>query len=112
MSLSSPFQSPNERPLSLGVIFLTIFIDLLGFTIIFPLFPALLDHYLTVEGDAGALGWLLRQIDHFAVLAGSHSNYRAVLFGGALGSLTPFFNFSSLRFGAACLTGSEDAGCC
>ncbi|MCF7688276.1 MAG: MFS transporter [Cephaloticoccus sp.] len=93
MSLSSPSQSPNERPLSLGVIFLTIFIDLLGFTIIFPLFPALLDHYLTVEGDAGALGWLLHQIDHFAVLAGSHSNYRAVLFGGALGSLYAFLQF-------------------
>ncbi len=77
----------------MGVIFLTIFIDLLGFTIIFPLFPALLDHYLAVDGDAGALGWLLRQIDQFALLAGSHSNYRAVLFGGVLGSLYAFLQF-------------------
>ena len=93
MSLPSPSQSPNERPLSLGVIFLTIFIDLLGFTIIFPLFPALLDHYLLVDGNKGALGWLLTQIDQLAELAGSHSNYRAVLFGGVLGSLYAFLQF-------------------
>src|ERR1019366_10129367 len=87
---------PNDRPaipepaerghLSLGVVFLTIFIDLLGFTIIFPLFPAMLDYYLRVDGTGGGLGWLLAQIDAFARLAGSHSNYREGLFGGGLGS--------------------------
>ncbi|QYM79931.1 MFS transporter [Horticoccus luteus] len=82
-----------ERPLSLGVIFLTIFIDLLGFTIIFPLFPAILEHYLRADGSGGGLGWLLAQIDHFARLAGSHSNYREVLFGGVLGSLYAFLQF-------------------
>lgn len=86
--------SPASRPLSLGVIFLTIFIDLLGFTIIFPLFPAILEHYLRVDGSGGGLGWLLTQIDHFARLAGSHSNYRAVLFGGVLGSLYAFLQFA------------------
>jgi MFS family permease len=90
---SSTSTSSNERPLSLGVIFLTIFIDLLGFTIIFPLFPALLDHYLLVDGNGGVLGWLLTQIDQLAQLAGSHSNYRAVLFGGVLGSLYAFLQF-------------------
>ena len=86
--------SPSPpRPLSLGVIFLTIFIDLLGFTIIFPLFPAILDHYLKVDGSGGILGWLIVQIDAFAQLAGSHSNYRAVLFGGILGSLYSLLQF-------------------
>uniref|UniRef100_UPI00404968DF MFS transporter n=1 Tax=Cephaloticoccus sp. TaxID=1985742 RepID=UPI00404968DF len=93
MTQSSTSTSSNERPLSLGVIFLTIFIDLLGFTIIFPLFPALLDHYLLVDGHGGVLGWLLTQIDQLAQLAGSHSNYRAVLFGGVLGSLYAFLQF-------------------
>ncbi len=82
-----------SRPVSLGVVFLTIFIDLLGFTIIFPLFPAMLDYYLRVDGSGGGLGWLLRQIDAFAQLAGSHGNYRAVLFGGALGSLYGVLQF-------------------
>jgi MFS family permease len=88
----SPSSHP-ARPLSLGVIFLTIFIDLLGFTIIFPLFPAILDHYLKVDGSGGGLGWLITQIDAFAQLAGSHSNYRAVLFGGVLGSLYSLLQF-------------------
>lgn len=88
-----PPSSSSSRPLSLGVIFLTIFIDLLGFTIIFPLFPAILEHYLKVDGSGGGLGWLLAQIDHFAQLAGSHSNYREVLFGGILGSLYAFLQF-------------------
>lgn len=94
MSTSSTSSSLSVRPLSLGVIFLTIFIDLLGFTIIFPLFPALLEHYLRVDGNGGALGWLLTQIDQFAELAGSVGNYRTVLFGGVLGSLYAFLQFA------------------
>ena len=83
----------GSRPLPLGVIFLTIFIDLLGFTIIFPLFPAILEHYLKVDGTGGGLGWLLARIDDLARLAGSRGNYRAVLFGGFLGSLYAFLQF-------------------
>ncbi|HVU36648.1 MAG TPA: MFS transporter [Opitutaceae bacterium] len=82
-----------RRPVSLGVIFLTIFIDLLGFTIIFPLFPAILDYYLRVDASSGGLRWLLSQIDAFAQLAGSHHNYREVLFGGILGSLYALLQF-------------------
>jgi len=90
---SAANSSKATPPLSLGVIFLTIFIDLLGFTIIFPLFPAILEHYFGLEGDTGILGWLLRQIDQLAQIAGSHDNYRAVLFGGILGSLYAFLQF-------------------
>lgn len=88
--------APNAaapRPMSLGVIFLTIFIDLLGFTIIFPLFPAILEHYLRVDASNGVLHWLVAQIDAFAQLAGSHHNYREVLFGGILGSLYAILQF-------------------
>jgi MFS family permease len=81
------------KPASLGAIFLAIFIDLLGFSIIFPLFPALLSHYLQVDGTGGFLGWLLAQIDALARLTGSHDNYREVLFGGLLGSLYGFLQF-------------------
>jgi MFS family permease len=76
-----------------GVIFLTLFIDLLGFSIIFPLFPAILSHYLKVDGSGGILGWLIAQIDALAHLAGSQGNYREVLFGGVLGSLYGFLQF-------------------
>lgn len=93
MPNSAAQTSGSKPPLSLGVIFLTIFIDLLGFTIIFPLFPAILEHYFRLEGDTGMLGWLLRQIDQLAQIAGSHANYRAVLFGGVLGSLYAILQF-------------------
>src|ERR1039458_10120181 len=88
---SAPAAAPRRN--SLGIIFLTIFIDLLGFTIIFPLFPALLEHYLRVDGTGGALGWLVARIDGLASLVGVHGNYRAVLFGGILGSLYGFLQF-------------------
>jgi MFS family permease len=93
--VTTPSAAPSSQrpPLSLGVIFLTIFIDLMGFTIIFPLFPGILDYYLRVDGSGGILGWLVAQIDALAQLAGSHGNYRAVLFGGILGSLYSFLQF-------------------
>jgi MFS family permease len=88
----SAARAPGSRS-RLGIIFLTIFIDLLGFTIIFPLFPALLEYYLRVDGSGGFLGWLLGQLDALAGLVGAHGNYRAVLFGGILGSLYSFLQF-------------------
>jgi MFS family permease len=92
-SMTSAATAPASKPPSLGAIFLAIFIDLLGFSIIFPLFPALLSHYLQVDGSGGFLGWLLAQIDALARLTGSHGNYREVLFGGLLGSLYGFLQF-------------------
>jgi len=91
--MTSAATAPTSKPPSLGAIFLAIFIDLLGFSIIFPLFPALLSHYLQVDGSGGFLGWLLAQIDALARLTGSHGNYREVLFGGLLGSLYGFLQF-------------------
>lgn len=88
---SSPSARP-ARPLSLGVIFLTLYIDLIGFSIGFPLGPALLEYYLGIEGRTGALGWMLAQADAIARAAGIE-NYAPVLFGGAIASV-----FSILQF--------------
>jgi hypothetical protein len=60
---TAPASTPPARPLSLGVIFLTLYIDLIGFSLIFPLGPDLLDYYLKVDGHSGVLGWLLTQTD-------------------------------------------------
>ncbi len=80
------------RPLSLGVIFLTLYIDLIGFSIIFPLGPDLLEHYLKLEGQSGVLGALLAQMAAFARSIGIE-NYAPVLFGGVISSV-----FSILQF--------------
>lgn len=93
--------SPVPRPLSLGVIFLTLYIDLIGFSIIFPLGPDLLGHYLQAEGHTGLLGWLLAQTDAVANALGRDRNFAAVLFGGVLLSI-----FSILQFIFAPLWGA------
>ncbi|MSU23346.1 MAG: MFS transporter [Opitutus sp.] len=83
----------SSRPLSLGVIFLTLYIDLIGFSIGFPLGPDLLGYYLKLEGHTGALGWLLTQLDALAHALGKDNNFAAVLFGGVISSF-----FSILQF--------------
>jgi MFS family permease len=81
-----------KRPLSLGVIFLTLYIDLIGFSIIFPLGPDLLEYYLQLEGRTGSLGWVLARTDSLAQAFGI-ANYAPVLFGGLISSV-----FSLLQF--------------
>jgi MFS family permease len=83
----------GQRKAGLGVIFLTIFIDLCGFTVLFPLFPGILEYYLKVDGSHGAIGWLVARIDWLAQLVHANGNYRAVLFGGILGSLYGILQF-------------------
>ena len=91
-SVSSSATQP-ARPLSFGVIFLTLYIDLIGFSIIFPLGPDLLTHYLNTDGHSGTLGWLVGQTDAIAQLLGKDRNFAAVLFGGVISSF-----FSILQF--------------
>jgi MFS family permease len=84
--------SSASRPLSLGVIFLTLYIDLVGFSIIFPLGPDMLEYYLALEGRTGVFGWLVAQTDALA-RAFAIENYAPVLFGGIIASV-----FSILQF--------------
>ena len=81
---------------TLGIIFLTLFIDLIGFSIIFPLFPAMLDYYLPENAThSSALGQLTQPL--FAIAESSDAAdprfMTAVLFGGILGSLYSILQF-------------------
>jgi len=79
-------QAAPSRP-GLGPILLTLFIDLVGFSIIFPLFPAILDSY---RGDPWLEGWL----DTLRSLSPQIDEPRlVVLFGGVLGSIYSFLQF-------------------
>jgi MFS family permease len=91
--VSIPASTSPKRSLSLGVIFLTLYIDLVGFSIIFPLGPDLLKHYLEVDGHGGLLGALLGHINSLARSLGNESHLPEVLFGGIISSL-----FSILQF--------------
>lgn len=77
-----------------GVIWLTVFIDLVGFSIIFPIFPAMLEWYLPRAGENSFLHALIGALES-VVPAGHRDFYVAVLFGGFLGSLYSFLQFVS-----------------
>ena len=75
------------------MIFLTLYIDLIGFSIVFPLMPDLLDHYLNVDGHSGLLGSMLSLTDSAASYLHKDHNFTEVLFGGIVSSV-----FSMLQF--------------
>ncbi len=77
---------------AIGIVWLTVFIDLIGFSIIFPIFPAMLDWYLPRLES----GTLLHDAVHglLNMTAGSNQGFLvSVLFGGFLGSLYSFLQF-------------------
>ena len=94
--------SGSSQVTGMGSIFLTVFLDLVGFSIIFPLLPSLLQWYLPREGEGSIIGRfesLLAGISP-ASSGDSSSVLTLVLFGGALGSI-----FSILQFVASPIWG-------
>ena len=80
----------NKGHSVMGVVFLTVFLDIVGFSIIFPLFPGMLEHYVGLEGPDSAIGQLAVWLND---LAASDSNAVQTLFGGILGSVYGLLQF-------------------
>ena len=79
----------------LPVVFLTLFLDLVGFSIVFPLFAEKLKFYMEREaGQPGLLHWAM------AHLPQASADHQAALFGGLLGAL-----YAGLQFVAAPMWG-------
>lgn len=83
---------------TLKIVFLTLFLDLVGFSIIFPLFPDLLDFYIPEASTGDSSGFLTQLITPLYRLAelSSHSDPKlitTVLFGGILGSFYSLLQF-------------------
>jgi MFS family permease len=89
----APPPSPAAKPLSLGVIFLTLYIDLIGFSIFFPLGPELLKYYIAHESAGGLFATLFTRLQ--AVAHAAHAPELAIgaLFAGLLGSVYAFMQF-------------------
>ncbi|XP_047197028.1 major facilitator superfamily domain-containing protein 10 [Hippoglossus stenolepis] len=83
------------------VVFVTLLLDLLGFTLILPLLPSILDHYAQT-GDV-VYQSLQSVVDWFRDVVGipMEKKYNSVLFGGLIGSL-----FSLLQFLSSPITGA------
>ena len=88
---------------TIKVVFLSLFLDLMGFSIIFPLFPALAKYYLEQDGDSMLLQGFFQLIHNiqnlFSLPDSPHTTI--VLFGAMMGSL-----YSLLQFAAAPFWGS------
>lgn len=74
------------------IVFLSLLLDLLAFTMILPLLPSLLEHY-RVNDKFGLYTSLSNSIKTFRELVGAPERYTSVLFGGALGSMFSFLQF-------------------
>lgn len=83
----------EQRKSVLPSVFLTTFLDLVGFSIIFPLFPQLLDYYLGLEGPNSIIGQLVAFLRQFSGSTGNAEFLTVVLFGGVLGSLYSILQF-------------------
>jgi MFS family permease len=87
--MSAPAVLPQRR--ILGLIFLTVFMDIVGFSIIIPLFPHLLDHYIRTEG---ATGTLIGSLNSAAEWMGGDTVFKkTVLFGGLLSTMYSLLQF-------------------
>ncbi|XP_037965037.2 major facilitator superfamily domain-containing protein 10 [Plutella xylostella] len=98
--------APNSSKV-IGIVFASLLLDLLAFTMILPLLPALLEQYAAAaegaggEGGAGLYAALLRAVRGFQRLSGAPAGATPVLVGGALGSM-----FSLLQFLTSPVVGS------
>ncbi|XP_076853840.1 major facilitator superfamily domain-containing protein 10-like [Brachyhypopomus gauderio] len=95
-------QEDSHSTRVIRVVFLALLLDLLGFTLILPLLPSILDHY-SQKGD-DAYQSLQNIVDWFrgAVGVPMETKYNNVLFGGLIGSLYSLLQFiSSPVIGAA-----------
>ncbi len=100
----APSKMPEEAKKVLKLVFLTMFLDLVGFSIIFPMFPAMAKYYLSVDKDNFFLSGMMNLIGSIQSLStttdGTPQMSTIVLFGGLLGAL-----YSLLQFVAAPLWG-------
>lgn len=83
--------SPSSKRTA-GIVWLTVFIDLVGFSIIFPIFPAMLKWYLPREEAGSLLHGLIGNL--MELTQGANQEFLvSVLFGGLLGSLYSLLQF-------------------
>jgi MFS family permease len=89
--------STKRKRSTFGVVFLIIFLDMVGFSVIFPLFPDMLDYYLERESEGGILKSFVASIEGMSFNADESTNqsfrFETVIFGGVLGSLYAVLQF-------------------
>lgn len=84
---------------TLKIMFLTLFLDLVGFSIIFPMFPALAKYYLDTDAQNPILQGIFSLIHTIMAAGGADTSVTPiVLFGGILGAIYSLLQFVSAPF--------------
>jgi ferrochelatase len=95
----APSKLPEESKKVLKLMFLTMFMDLVGFSIIFPMFPAMAKYYLEIDRDNFFLSGMMNLISNIQSISlssdGTPQMSTVVLFGGLLGALYSLLQFIS-----------------
>lgn len=74
------------------IVFLSLILDLLAFTMILPLMPSLLESY-SKNDSSGLYNKFASSVAYFRGIFNIPSTYDSVLFGGFLGSMFSFLQF-------------------
>lgn len=90
-SLSKPLDPSKTHP-TVYIVFMSLLLDLLAFTMILPLLPSLLEYY-RLNDKAGLYHTLSNSVRFFQELVGAPDKFNSVLFGGFLGSMFSFLQF-------------------
>ncbi len=95
---ADPKISEKGKKSTFGVVFLTIFLDMVGFSVLFPLFPEMLDYYLEREAHSGGgiVTDLVAGVQSLSFVGSDPQSvfrFETVIFGGALGSLYAVLQF-------------------
>ncbi len=84
----------SARRAHLSTLFLTLVIDVIGFSLIFPLFPAILDYYFRAESGPSCIEPVLSFLKGLALHGPVDSNFLlTVLFGGCMAAIYSFLQF-------------------
>ncbi len=98
-----PMQKPKSESLPkkskriVGLMFFVLFLDLVGFSLIFPLFPALAQYYLEIDPQNTWLQAMLSPATYFFPLQALGTS-EVVLFGSVMGALFAFLQFIAAPF--------------
>ncbi|XP_035724348.1 major facilitator superfamily domain-containing protein 10-like isoform X7 [Vespa mandarinia] len=84
----------NINDNTVKVVFFSLLLDLLAFTMILPLLPALLDHY-KVLSNKGLYSMISHHVQSLRILLNAPDKIDTVLYGGFLGSMYSFLQFIS-----------------
>lgn len=69
---------------ALKIVFVSLLLDLLAFTMILPLLPSLMEHYRKNDDENGLYPWLLSKVEYFRSIFGAPERFNSVLFGGKI----------------------------